>query len=180
MNKKVLILASSPRKGGNSDTLASEFAKGAAESGSNVETVFLRDKKINYCHGCEYCASHNGVCVQKDDMAEIIKKMIAADVLVFATPVYFYTMDAQMKAMIDRCVARYTEIKNKDVYFIVTAADTDDDMLEKTVEGLRGFTEDCLPGTNEKGIIYGSGVWKKGEVNSTNHMADAYNMGKNI
>ena len=122
MSKNILILSGSPRKGGNSDILCDRFMEGARESGHRAEKVFLRDRNIGYCIGCEACHQNNGVCVQKDDMAEILGKMIAADVIVMATPVYFYTMDAQMKTLIDRCVARYTEISNKAFYFIATAA----------------------------------------------------------
>ncbi|MBE6831094.1 MAG: flavodoxin family protein, partial [Ruminococcaceae bacterium] len=151
MSKKVLILSASPRKGGNSDTLCDEFLHGTRDAGHEAEKVFLRDKKIGYCTGCGVC---NGThkCVQKDDMADVLEKMVEADVIVMATPVYFYTMDAQMKTLIDRTVPRYTEISNKDFYFIVTAADTDQNMLERTVEGFRGFTDDCLPDAHEKGI----------------------------
>ena len=132
MSKNILILSGSPRKGGNSDILCDRFMEGARESGHRAEKVFLRDKNIGYCIGCEACHQNNGVCVQKDDMAEILGKMIAADVIVMATPVYFYTMDAQMKTLIDRCVARYTEISNKAFYFIATAADGEKRSLERT------------------------------------------------
>ena len=99
MSKNILILSGSPRKGGNSDILCDRFMEGARASGHRAEKVFLRDKNIGYCIGCEACHQNNGVCVQKDDMAEILGKMIAADVIVMATPVYFYTMDAQMKTL---------------------------------------------------------------------------------
>lgn len=87
-------------------------------------------------------------------MAEVRDNMIAADVIVMATPVYFYTMDAQMKTLIDRTYSRYMEIKNKDFYFIVTAAVTRKQALERTIEGFRGFTF-VLSGVKEKGVIYG-------------------------
>ena len=74
-------------------------------------------------------------CPQKDDAAEIVEKMIAADVIVMATPVYFYTMSGQMKIMIDRCCARYTEITNKEFYFIIAAAENDKAMMERTIDG---------------------------------------------
>jgi multimeric flavodoxin WrbA len=115
MSKKVLILSASPRKGGNSDTLCDEFLRGARDAGHEAEKVFLRDRKINYCTGCGVCNSTHQ-CVQKDDMADVLDKMVSADVIVMATPVYFYTMDAQMKTLIDRTVPRYTEISNKDFY----------------------------------------------------------------
>ena len=102
MAKRILILSSSPRKGGNSDTLCDEFLRGAKETGNEAEKIFLRDKKINYCTGCSTCSLHHKPCPQKDDATEIIDKMVAADVIVMATPVYFYTMSAQMKTLIDR------------------------------------------------------------------------------
>ena len=179
MGKKVLVLSASPRKGGNSDLLCDEFMRGAQEDGNTAEKVFLRDRNIRYCTGCGVC-NNTHKCVQKDDMAEILEKMVDADVIVMATPVYFYTMDAQMKTLIDRTVPRYTEITDKDFYFIVTAADTDRSMLERAIEGFRGFTEDCLSGAKEKGILYAAGVWKTEEVKSTPYMKDAYEMGKSI
>ena len=123
MAKKVLILSSSPRRGGNSDTLCDEFMRGATESDHEVEKIFLRDKTIHYCTGCSTCSLYQKPCPQKDDAAEIIEKMVNADVIVMATPVYFYTMSAQMKTLIDRCCGRYTEMNDKEFYFIVTAAE---------------------------------------------------------
>ena len=117
---------------------------------------------------------------KKDEMAEILDKMVDADVIVLATPVYFYTMDAQMKTLIDRTVPRYTEIQNKDFYFIVAAADTEQKMMDRTIEGFRGFTQDCLTGAREKGIIYGTGAWQAGEIKGTPAMKQAYEMGRNI
>jgi multimeric flavodoxin WrbA len=179
MSKKILVISASPRKGGNSDTLCDEFIRGARDAGSDAEKVFLRDKKINYCMGCEACTSNGGKCVQKDDAPEIIDKMAASDVIVFATPVYFYSMAAQMKALIDRSVGRYTEISNKGVYFIITAADSSKENMQPTISALRGYTEMCLDGTSEKNIIYGTGVWKKGEINNKPAMKEAYEAGKN-
>lgn len=176
--KKVLVLSSSPRKCGNSDLLCDEFIRGAKEKGNEVEKIFLREKKINYCVACYYCMNNGGQCVQRDDMAEILDKMIKADVIVMATPVYFYTMDGQIKTLIDRTVARYTQIKDKEFYFIVTAADDRKEALERTIEGFRGFT-DCLDGAVEKGVIYGSGAWKVGEIKGTSAMKEPYEMGKN-
>lgn len=180
MKKRVLILSASPRKGGNSDLLCDEFVRGAKEAGHDTEKVFLRDKQIGYCTACDYCRTHNGECIHQDDMAELLVKMITADVLVMATPVYFYTMDAQMKTVIDRTVARYTELSSKEFYFIVTAADNNSQALERTLEGFRGFTDCCLTNPIEKGIIYGIGVWQKGEVQNTPAMRQAYEMGKQV
>ncbi|MBP5429594.1 MAG: flavodoxin family protein [Elusimicrobiaceae bacterium] len=177
MSKKVLIISASPRKGGNSDVLCDQFLHGAEEAGNNVEKIFLRDHKINYCLGCGVCNDTHH-CVQKDDMKKILDKMVEADVIVLATPVYFYTMDGQLKTFIDRCVPRYTEISNKDFYFIVSAADTNKKNLTPAIEGLRGFTRDCLDGTNEKGILYGTGAWKIGEIQTLPAYKKAFEMGK--
>ncbi len=178
MSKKVLILSASFRKGGNSDTLCDQFAKGATEAGQEVEKIYLNNKKIGYCRGCGVC-NRTHKCVQNDDMVEILDKMVKADAIVMATPVYFYAMNGQMKTMIDRTVPRYTEISNKDFYFIVAAADTNPANMEKTLEGFRGFTNDCLDGAKEKGIIYGTGAWNIGDIKSSPAMEQAYQMGKN-
>ncbi|TGE30970.1 flavodoxin family protein [Desulfosporosinus sp. Sb-LF] len=178
MNKKVLMLSGSPRKGGNSDLLCDQFMLGAKEAGNQAEKIFLRDKKIGYCTGCETCYDTHK-CVQKDDMAEILEKMIAADVIVMATPVYFYTMDAQMKTLIDRTVPRYEEIAGKEFYFIVTAADSSKQSMERTLDGFRGFTF-CLNGATEKGVVYGVGVWRKGDIDGSPTMQQAYEMGKTV
>jgi multimeric flavodoxin WrbA len=176
MSKKVLILSSSPRKKGNSNTLCDRFMEGAIEAHHRVEKVMMADKKINYCTGC-YACQKIGRCAQNDDMASILDSMRSADVIVMATPVYFYTMCAQMKTVIDRTVAKYTEIANKEFYFIVTAADTNKAALERTIEGFRGFTS-CLPGAKEKGVIYGAGAWEIGDILKSRAMQQAYEMGK--
>jgi len=178
MGKKVLVLSASPRKGGNSDLLCDQFLLGAKEAGKQTEKIFLRDKEIGYCTGCESCyISHK--CVQKDDMAEILEKMIAADVIVMATPVYFYTMDAQIKTLIDRTVPRYQEITGKEFYFIVSAADSSKQSMERTLDGFRGFTL-CLNGAKEKGVVYGVGAWHKGDISGSATMQQAHEMGKTV
>src|SRR5574344_2312856 len=137
MSKKVLILSSSPRKGGNSDTLCDQFAKGATEAGNQVEKIFLKDKKIGYCRGCQVCYENHTSCVQKDDMQEILDKMLNSDVIVLATPVYFYTMSAQLKTVIDRTVPAYERMSNKEFYFLLSAADAQKANFERTVESIR-------------------------------------------
>ena len=170
MGKNVMILSASPRKGGNSDLLCDQFARGAEEAGHKV-------KKIAPCLACYGCRN-TGVCVQKDDMADILDKMVQADVLVLATPVYFYSMDGQLKTLIDRTLPRYTEIRDKEVYFIATAA-AGRGAMERTVDAMRGFT-DCLPGAQVKGTVYGSGVYQKGEVMDTKAFQEVYQLGKKL
>jgi multimeric flavodoxin WrbA len=96
-----------------------------------------------------------------------------------ATPVYFYTMCGQMKTLIDRTCARYTEINNKEFYFIVTAADRNKQAMERTLEEFRGFTY-CLEGAEEKGIIYGTGAWNIGDIKKSDAMNKAYETGKTL
>ena len=101
MGKKILILSGSPRKEGNSDLLCNEFMRGALEVGHEVEKIRVQEKKIACCTAC-YACRDTGNCVIKDDMADIMQKMIECDVMVLASPVYFYSIDAQLKAVIDR------------------------------------------------------------------------------
>ena len=176
--KKILIVSASPRRDGNSDLLCDQFLKGALEAGHQAEKIFLSEHKINYCLGCGVC-NNTHACVQKDGMKPLLDKMVEADVIVLATPVYFYSMDGQLKTFIDRTVPRYTEIADKDFYFILSAADTEKKNMARTLEALRGFTQDCLDGAREKGVIYGVGAWQKGEVKNTPAYKEAYEAGKN-
>ena len=102
-------------------------------------------------------------CVFKDDMAEILQKMIDADVLVLASPVYFYSIDAQLKAVIDRTVARWLEVKNKEFYYITTMADNEKSSADTTLACFRGYA-DCVKGAVEKGVIVAGGVYEKGKI----------------
>ena len=167
MSKNVLILSGSPRRHGNSDLLCDEFKKGAMEAGNNVEKIFVRDKKIGYCNACYGCK--NGVCIIKDDMREVLEIMHWADVIVMSSPVYFYSIDAQMKALIDRTLPQWTKLNNKEFYYIMTAADESDMVMDCTLECFRGFAV-CLKGSEEKGVLFGKGVYEIGDVKSTKYM----------
>lgn len=180
MSKKVLIISSSPRKGGNSDTLCDKFAQGAKETGNIVEKIFLKDKKINYCTGCGFCNTNDyGGCSQKDDMPEILEKIINSDVIVLATPVYFYTMCGQMKTFIDRFCSRYTHIEGKDFYYIMTAADGNPHAMDRVLVEFDGLMA-CLPNPHVKGQLIATGVWQKGDVEQTDYPNQALEMGKNV
>ena len=179
MSKKVLILSGSPRRGGNSDLLCGEFLRGAEAAGHQVEKIFLRDKKIAPCNACYFCAKSGGKCAIQDDMGEILDKMQAADVIVMASPVYFYSIDAQMKTLIDRCVARWTDIPNKEFYYIMTAAEEGGTVMDCTLACFRGFAA-CLDGAREMGVIQGKGVYQAGEVRGTEYMKQAYEKGRSL
>lgn len=176
MSKHILILSGSPRKNGNSDLLCESFRKGALEAGHQVEKIRVAEKNIGFCRGC-YACKDTGICAVRDDMAGVLQKIIDADVLVLASPVYFYSIDAQLKAVIDRTVARWQEVKNKELYYIMTAADGERASMETTLACFRGYA-DCIEGAEEKGVIYGTGVYEKGEITGTEAMREAYEMGK--
>lgn len=113
-------------------------------------------------------------------MEQVLSKIRIADVIVLATPVYFFTMNAQMKTMIDRTLGGVGQsgLENKEFYLIATAADGKAAM-EQTIDGLRGYLE-CLPGAKEMGVIYGAGAWQLGDIQKNPAMQEAYQMGKNI
>lgn len=158
--------------------LCNEFMKGALEKGHQVEKIRVGEKKIGYCTAC-YACKDTGICSIKDDMAGVLSKIIEADVPVLASPVYFYSIDAQLKTLIDRTVARWTEIKNKEMYYIMTAADAEVEATDTTLACFRGFA-DCINGAKEKGVIYGLGVYHKGEVQNTSTLKEAYEMGLTV
>ena len=123
--KNVLVISSSLRTKSNSEAMAQEFAKGAAEAGNKVEVVSLRGKKISFCTGCLACQK-KGKCVINDDANAITAKMKKAEVIVFATPIYYYEMSGQLKTMLDRANSLYvSDYKFREIYLLTSAADTD-------------------------------------------------------
>lgn len=178
MTKKVYIISGSARKGGNSDLLCDAFLKRAQDAGHVAKKISLADTAISGCIGC-YACKKTGVCFKKDGMAEVLEEMIEADVIVLSSPVYFYSINGQLKSVMDRTLPRYTEIKNKDFYYIVTAAVTNKKAIETTIACFRGFL-DCLDSPKEKGIIYGTGAWQLGDVETMPVLKEAYNQGLQI
>ena len=179
MSKKVLVLSGSPRKGGNSDTLCDVFIKGAKESEHSVEKINIAEKKIEYCNACNYCQRSGGFCPKKDDMVIILDKIISSDVIVMASPVYFCSINAQMKALIDRCVAKWLNIKDKEFYYIMTVAEDSESVTDCALECFRGFAA-CLDGSQEKGFISASGVYDSEDILGTPYIEQAYEMGKRV
>ena len=175
MSKKVLVISSSPRKGGNSDILCDAFAEGAKEAGNKVEKVRIADLKIGYCTGC-YACQKTGNCVIKDDARSVIDKMMAADVIVLASPVYFYSICAQLKALIDRTVVVYPNLTNKRFYYILTMADTNRKMFDGPIAAMRGFL-DCYEGSKEAGMVCADGVYELGAIDGTKFLAEAKALG---
>lgn len=174
----ILIINTTPRKNGNSTMLASEFARGAEESGHSVETINLRGKSIGYCLGCMTCQT-KGKCPIKDDVAEILTAMQGADKIVWTTPIYFYEMAAQMKALIDRTNAIFAREYNfRDVYLIATAADTNEDSMDGAIKGLEGWIN-CFEKARLAGVVSGLGLTDIGEASEDKKsMKAAYDMGR--
>lgn len=175
---KILIISSSPRKGGNSDVLCDQFAKGATENGHEIEKISLQEKKISPCIACYGCMKDH-ICSINDDMSDIFSKLAGTDVIVLSSPVYFYSLTAQMKIFIDRCLVNYKILKDKKFYFIVTAADPQHEAAEATLMAFRGFLR-CLPNAKEAGIIYGMGAWDKGDIYKHPAYEQAYQAGKKV
>ncbi len=177
--KNVLVISTSPRKGGNSESLALEFAKGAEEAGNKVETVFFREKNIGFCKGCLACTKTNR-CVIKDDAAELVEKMLAADVIAFATPIYYYEMSGQMKTLLDRGNPMYSaDYSFRDIYLLSTAAEDGENVPKRAVNGLEGWIE-CFPKTHLAGTVFAGGVNAVGDIKGHSALKEAYETGKAI
>lgn len=177
MAKKVLVIETSLRKGSNSDELAESFAKGAEEAGNEVEIVSLKGKKIAFCTGCFACQKL-GRCVINDDANEITEKILEAEVVVWATPVYYYEMSGQMKTMIDRANSLYPrDYKFREVYLLSTAAEDEVDVDEKAAAGLQGWI-DCFEKAEFKGRVFAGGVNACGDIKDHEALIEAYEMGK--
>lgn len=154
MAKKVLIISTSLRGGSNSDILARECEKGAKEAGHDVELISLKGKDIKYCIGCLSC-QNTGSCVLTDDVADIMSKVKEAEVIVYATPIYYYEMCGQMKTLLDRLNPIFSaDYSFRDIYMIATAAEDEETVFDKAYNGLQGWV-DCFEKATLKGIVTG-------------------------
>ena len=177
MNKKVIIVSSTPRKNGNSEILAQEFERGAREAGHAVSMINVRDLSLKFCIGCLYCQSHDK-CVLNDEMNSLYMDIQSADVLVFATPIYYYEMSGQLKTFLDRLNPLYPrENRFKDVYLLATAADTEDSAMDGAVKGVQGWI-DCFSGVRLAGVVRGTNAEGVGSIKLTAAPQTAYEMGK--
>lgn len=179
MSKNILIISTSPRKNGNSEMLADAFLNGARDAGNSVEKISLYDKAIGFCKGCLACQK-TGRCVIHDDADIIVGKMLNADGLVFATPIYYYEMSGQMKTMLDRANPLFpADYAFRDVYFLSTAADDEARVDARAVNGLEGWIA-CFPKAHLAGTVFAGGVNGVGEINGHSALEKAYEMGKGI
>lgn len=177
--KKVLVISSSLRSRSNSDALADEFARGAADAGNEVEKVTLREKDIRFCKGCLACQK-TGRCVINDDAPAIMKKMHDADVIAFATPIYYYEMCGQLKTLLDRANPLYSsDYRFRDIYMLTSAAEDGAHVPERAVAGLTGWI-DCFGKTRLAGTVFAGGVSEPGETAGHPSLERAYETGKSI
>lgn len=179
MKKNVLVISTSLREGGNSETLADAFIRGAQEAGNQVEKICLYNKTIGFCKGCLACLkSHR--CVIHDDGDVIAQKMKEADVLVFATPIYYYEMCGQMKTMLDRANPLYgSDYLFREVYLLATAAEKEQNAVDGAVKGLSGWIS-CFPKARFAGTVFGGGADAIGTISGNPALEEAYQMGKAI
>lgn len=177
--KKVLIISTSLRKTSNSHGLAEAFAKGAKASGNEVEIVTLHGKDLKFCIGCLSCVK-TGKCVINDDAPELVGKMHDADVLVFATPIYYYEMSGQMKTLLDRANPLYGgDYRFTDIYMLTSAAEDEAFVPERAVSGLQGWIE-CFERARLAGSVFAGGVTDPGEIEGHPALEKAFEMGKNV
>ena len=179
MSKKVLIISSSLRKNANSEQLAVSFADGAKAAGHEVELISLRDKEIRFCIGCFACQKTQR-CIMHDDADAIREKMLHADVLIFATPIYYYELSGALKRMLDRANPLFSsDYRFREVYALATAAEDEEDVPQKAFSGIEGWV-DCFEKAKLVGTLFCGGVTDIGEIEGNTRLKDAYNMGFRI
>ncbi|MCQ2227885.1 MAG: flavodoxin family protein [Bacteroidales bacterium] len=177
--RKIVVISTSLRVHSNSDALANEFIRGAQDAGHDVEKISLVDKNIQFCKGCLACQKL-GKCVIKDDVNDIMAKVIDADVVVWATPIYYYEMSGQMKTLIDRMNAMYSQdYKFRDIYMLTTAAENEESVPKRAEAGLTGWI-DCYPKCELKGTLFCGGVNDPRDIEGNAKLQAAYEMGGKI
>lgn len=179
MSKKICVISSTMRKGGNSYLLAQEFARGAKEAGNEVLEIDIKTLELKYCLGCMYCQSHDG-CVIKDSMNSLYREIQNSDVLVFATPIYYYSVSGQLKTFIDRLNPLYPkDNKFKEVYLLATSAEDETSAMDGAIKCVQGFI-DCFDNVTLKGVVCGTGVEGAGEIKNSDALLQAYEAGEGV
>ncbi len=178
MAKTILVISTSLRHNSNSERLADYFVKGAKSAGNNVEKISLKDKNIAICKGCLACQKTKR-CVIEDDAIKIAEQMCNSDIIVFATPIYYYEMSGQMKTILDRANSLFArDYKFRDIYMLTTAAENEAYVPEKAIAGLTGWI-DCFEKAQLTGTIFVGGVSDAGEIHDHEMLQKAFEMGKN-
>lgn len=177
--KKVIVISTSLRAGSNSDMLADKFIEGALAAGNEVEKITLSGKNIGFCKGCLACQKL-GKCVIDDDANAIMQKVLEAEVVCWATPIYYYEMSGQMKVLIDRMNAMYSlDYKFRDVYMLTTAAEDEPEVPKRAEAGLTGWI-DCYPKSRLASTLFCGGVDAPRTIRGNAKLQEAYQLGKNI
>ena len=169
--KKIIVISTSLRHGSNSDMLAENFIEGAKAAGNEVEKVSLTDKNIQFCKGCMACQKL-GRCVIKDDVNDIMAKVLKADVICWATPIYYYEMD-RMNAMYEQ------DYQFRDIYLLTTAAEDEDETPKRAEMGLMGWI-DCYPKSRLAGTLFCGGVNNAREIEGNPKLREAYELGNRV
>ena len=183
--RKILVVFSSPRKKGNSNTLANQIIKGAESSGANVESIYLHGMDISPCNACYACQKKDSKgCAIDDEMQTIYPKLVECDTWVIASPVYWFNMSAQTKLFMDRCFALMAYGGNpfagKRVAIAMSYGDTDP-FNSGCINALRSFQDAFnYVGAKMVGMVYGSAE-APGEIKSnTELMQRAESLGKKL
>ena len=177
-----VVILEGCKRGGNTDALCGEFARGAEEAGHEVERIFLFGKKVHGCLDCQRCQANGGTCVWRDDGCGILDAALDADVLVFASPVYYYGITGQLKTVLDRFYAKHAQVRDKRAYFITSSAAPHEDPyaanLDIPAQTIQGWV-DCFGGeVHFSGTI---GAWDMSgnpDVTQSPAYAMAYEEGK--
>lgn len=177
--KKVIVISTSLRARSNSALLASAFAKGAVEAGCDVEILTLKGKRLAYCTGCLACQK-TGHCVIKDDAALFVEKVKDADAVVFASPVYYYSISGQLKTLLDRLNPLFAgEYRFRDVYFLSAAAEDSEEAAEGPKTAVQGWV-DCFEKARLAGTVFAGGCGDPGSVSGTDAEKKAYELGLSL
>ena len=177
--KKVIVISTSLRNGSNSDMLADRFIDGAKTAGNDVEKISLAGKNIQFCKGCLGCQKL-GRCVIKDDVNDIMAKVLKADVICWATPIYYYEMSGQMKTLIDRMNAMYSlDYQFRDVYLLTTAAENEEQTPKRAESGLTGWIE-CYPKSRLAGTLFCGDVNDARDIEGNPKLDEAFELGKKV
>lgn len=190
--KNILVIQGGGRANGNTAQLVSSFAKGVEDAGHKVEIVSLMKSEVKGCLGCNACR-YGKPCIQKDSFNDIVPKIENADMVVFATPLYFWTISSRLKAFIERfyCIAqedpepplgRYEKYPVKDCALLVTAAD-DFFWTFEQVTSYYKFAIVNYIGFHDKGMLLAGGCGDtngRPQIDKTNYLAEAYEFGRNI
>lgn len=174
----ILVLAGSPRKNGNSNFLASEFMRGAKEAGHKVFLFDAAQKEVHPCIACNSCGM-DGPCVFQDDFEIVRKHIIPADMVVFATPMYYFGISSQLKAVVDRFYAINGQIHvPKKAALLMTYANT----AKSQAQPISSHYDTLLDylGWSDAGRVIAPGVWTEGSIKSTSYPQQAYLLGKNL